>query len=98
MSRSAEVKRKTRETEVHVRLALDGAGRAELATGIGFFDHMLEALARHAPDDLPVRAAGDLHVDKHHTVEEAGIVRRPALSPALGGRRGLRRYAGAAVP
>src|SRR5438132_1270025 len=98
MSRSAEVKRKTRETEVHVRLALDGAGRAELATGIGFFDHMLEALARHALYDLHVRATGDLHVDQHHTVEDVGIVLGQALSQALGERRGIRRYGNATVP
>src|SRR5436853_6571175 len=98
MSRSAEVKRKTRETEVHVRLALDGAGRAELATGIGYFDHMLEALARHALYDLDVRAAGDLRVDAHHTVEDVGIVLGQALSQALGERRGIRRYGDATVP
>src|SRR5439155_451552 len=88
MSRSAEVKRKTRETEVHVRLALDGAGRAELATGIGFFDHMLEALARHALYDLHVRATGDLHVDllrgqnAHHVVEAVFKAAARALGEA----------------
>src|SRR2546425_11903060 len=98
MSRSAEVKRKTRETEVRVRLALDGTGRAELATGIGFFDHMLDALARHALFDLEVRAVGDLHVDQHHTVEDVGIVLGQALSQALCERRGFRRYGDATVP
>src|SRR2546427_9908833 len=98
MSRSAEVKRKTRETEVHVRLALAGTGRAEVATGIGFFDHMLEALARHALFDLEVRPVGDLHVDQHRTVEDVGIVLGQALSQALGERRGIRRYGDATVP
>ena len=98
MSRSADVKRKTKETDVRVRLALDGSGRAEVATGIGFFDHMLEALARHALYDLEVRATGDLHVDQHHTVEDVGIVLGQALSQALGERRGIRRYGDATVP
>src|SRR5438874_6492090 len=92
MSRSAAVTRKTKETEVHVTLDLDGAGRAAPATGIGFFDHMLEALARHALYDLEVRASGDLHVDQHHTVEDVGIVLGQALSQALGERRGIRGY------
>src|SRR5713226_2565319 len=98
MSRSAEVKRRTKETEIRVRLSLDGTGRAELATGIGFFDHMLEALARHALYDLEVQATGDLHVDQHHTVEDVGIVLGQALSQALGERRGIRRYGEATVP
>src|SRR2546428_8114655 len=98
MSRSADVKRKTKETDVRVRLALDGSGRAEVATGIGFFDHMLEALARHALYDIEVRATGDLHVDQHHTVEDVGIVLGQALSQALGERRGIRRYGNATVP
>src|SRR5436190_1349157 len=98
MRRSAAVTRKTKETEVHVTLDLDGAGRAAPATGIGFFDHMLEALARHALYDLQVRATGDLHVDQHHTVEDVGIVLGQALSQALGERRGIRRYGDATVP
>src|SRR3989454_1104841 len=98
MSRTAEVRRKTRETEVRVSVTLEGSGRAELATGIGFFDHMLEALARHALFDLEVRAVGDLHVDQHHTVEDVGIVLGQALSQALGERRGIRRYGDATVP
>jgi len=98
MNRSGEVTRKTKETEVRVRVSLDGAGRAQVKTGIGFFDHMLEALARHALYDLEVRAAGDLHVDQHHTVEDVGIVLGQALSQALGERRGIRRYGDATVP
>src|SRR2546429_9055521 len=98
MSRSAAVTRKTKETEVHVTLDLDGAGRAAPATGIGFFDHMLEALARHALYDLQVRATGDLHVDPHHTVEDVGIVLGQALSQALGERRGLPPPRGATGP
>ena len=91
MSRSAEVKRRTKETEIRVRLSLDGTGRAELATGIGFFDHMLEALARHALYDLEVRAVGDLHVDQHHTVEDVGIVLGQAVREALGSKKGINR-------
>ena len=91
MSRRGEARRKTKETEVRVVVDLDGAGRAEIKTGIGFFDHMLEALARHAPYDLEVAASGDLHVDAHHTVEDVGIVLGQALSQALGERRGIRR-------
>jgi len=89
MSRNAEVKRKTKETDVQVRLDLDGSGRAAVRTGVGFFDHMLEALARHALYDLDVAAAGDLHVDQHHTVEDVGIVLGQALAQALGERRGI---------
>ncbi len=98
MTRAAEARRKTKETEVRVRLSLDGTGRAQVNTGIGFFDHMLESLARHALYDLEVVAAGDLHVDAHHTVEDVGIVLGQALSQALGDRRGIRRYGEATVP
>jgi len=98
VSRSGEVTRKTKETEVRVRVRLDGTGRAQIHTGIGFFDHMLEALARHALFDLEVSATGDLHVDQHHTVEDVGIVLGQALSQALGERRGIRRYGEATVP
>jgi imidazoleglycerol-phosphate dehydratase len=91
MSRSAEVSRKTRETQLHVRVDLDGSGRAEIKTGIGFFDHMLEALARHGLLDLTVECRGDLHVDGHHTVEDTGIVLGQALSQALGDRGGIDR-------
>ncbi len=98
MSRRGEARRKTKETEVRVVVDLDGSGRAEIKTGIGFFDHMLEALARHAPYDLEIAASGDLHVDAHHTVEDVGIVLGQALSQALGERRGIRRYGDATVP
>ena len=98
MARMAEAQRKTRETDVRVRLCLDGTGRAEVKTGIGFFDHMLEALARHALYDLEIAASGDLQVDQHHTVEDVGIVLGQALSQALGERRGIRRYGEATVP
>jgi len=98
MSRAGEARRKTKETDVRVRVDLDGSGRAEVKTGIGFFDHMLEALARHAPYDLEIAATGDLHVDAHHTVEDVGIVLGQALAQALGERRGIRRYGEATVP
>jgi imidazoleglycerol-phosphate dehydratase len=98
VSRRGEARRKTKETEVRVAIELDGSGRAEIKTGIGFFDHMLEALARHAPYDLEIAASGDLHVDAHHTVEDVGIVLGQALSQALGERRGIRRYGEATVP
>lgn len=98
MSRSAEISRKTKETQLQVRVELDGTGRAEVKTGIGFFDHMLEALARHGLLDLVVECRGDLHVDGHHTVEDTGIVLGQAIAKALGDRAGIRRYADATVP
>lgn len=98
MSRTGEAQRQTKETDVRVRLALDGAGRAQVKTGVGFFDHMLEALARHALCDLEIEAKGDLQVDAHHTVEDVGIVLGQALSQALGDRRGIRRFGEATVP
>src|SRR3989442_9809773 len=98
MTRTGEATRKTSETEVRVRVSLDGSGRAHVETGIGFFDHMLEALARHALYDLDVRAAGDLRVDAHHTVEDVGIVLGQALSQALGERRGGPPPRGAPLP
>jgi len=98
VSRSGEATRQTKETNVRVRLDLDGTGRASVRTGIGFFDHMLEALARHALYDLEIAASGDLHVDAHHTVEDVGIVLGQALSRALGSRDGIRRYGAATVP
>ena len=98
MPRVAEVTRTTKETDLHVRVDLDGRGEARVQTGIGFFDHMLEALARHALVDLTVQARGDLHVDGHHTVEDTGIVLGQALAKALGDRSGIRRYADAMVP
>jgi len=98
MSRIADVHRKTKETDLRVRVALDGTGEARVRTGIGFFDHMLEALARHALIDLTVEASGDLHVDGHHTVEDTGIALGQAIAQALGDRAGIRRYADAMVP
>lgn len=96
--RSASVARKTGETDVTVTLDLDGSGSYQVATGIGFFDHMLELLARHSLVDLEVKAKGDLHVDMHHTVEDVGIVIGQALDKALGERRGITRYGSAYVP
>ena len=98
MERRAEVSRKTRETQLRVRVELDGSGRAQVGTGIGFFDHMLEAFARHGVLDLHVECRGDLHIDGHHTVEDTGIVLGQAIARALGDRAGIRRYADATVP
>ena len=98
MGRVGEVTRTTKETDLRVRVDLDGRGEAKVKTGIGFFDHMLEALARHALVDLTVEARGDLHVDGHHTVEDTGIVLGQAIAKALGDRAGIRRYADATVP
>jgi imidazoleglycerol-phosphate dehydratase len=98
MPRVAELTRTTNETDLHVRLDLDGTGQSSIKTGIGFFDHMLEAFARHGLLDLTVEARGDLHVDGHHTVEDTGIVLGQAIAEALGSRAGIRRYADAMVP
>ena len=98
MPRIAELTRTTKETDLRVRLNLDGGGDSQVKTGIGFFDHMLDALARHALLDLTVEARGDLHVDGHHTVEDTGIVLGQALAQALGDRAGIRRYADCSVP
>jgi len=98
MSRIGESKRRTGETDVRVRVDLDGTGKSTVKTGVGFFDHMLTALARHALVDLEVEAKGDLHVDAHHTVEDVGIVLGQAIFLALGERRGIRRYGEATVP
>jgi imidazoleglycerol-phosphate dehydratase len=92
-SRSAKVSRKTRETEISVSLDVDGSGKADMATGVGFFDHMLDQLSRHSLIDMTVKAKGDLHIDDHHTVEDTGIAIGQALSKALGERRGITRYA-----
>ncbi|MFC6489093.1 imidazoleglycerol-phosphate dehydratase HisB [Nitratireductor sp. GCM10026969] len=91
--RRAEVSRKTGETDVTVSVDLDGEGRYEITTGVGFFDHMLEQLARHSLVDMTVKANGDLHVDDHHTVEDCGIAIGQAIAKALGERRGIVRYA-----
>ena len=92
MDRIAEVKRVTKETNIDMRLDLDGRGRSSVNTGIGFFDHMLEGFARHGFFDLEVDIRGDLHVDGHHTVEDAGIVLGNAIREAVGDKRGIRRY------
>mgnify|MGYP003873263007 CR=1 FL=1 len=92
MSRAAEVRRETRETKVYVKLILDGEGKAEVSTGIGFLDHMLELFAKHGLFDLEVKAEGDLHVDQHHTVEDVGICLGEAFSEALGDKSGIRRF------
>ena len=97
-TRVATVERKTRETAIAVTIGLDGQGRAELATGLPFLEHMLEQVARHGLLDLQVRAEGDLDVDAHHTVEDIGIVLGQALRQALGGKRSIRRYGHAYVP
>ncbi len=96
--RSAEVVRKTTETEIRVVVDLDGSGRAQLATGIGFFDHMLDQIARHALVDLTIEAKGDLHIDGHHTVEDVGIALGQAIVRAVGDKKGIRRYGHAYVP
>lgn len=92
MARSAEIARKTKETDIAVSLNLDGSGKAEIATGIGFFDHMLDAFARHGLFDLSVKADGDLNVDGHHSVEDTGIVLGEAIRKAAGDKKGIRRY------
>ena len=98
MSRTADIRRDTKETQIRVQLNLDGAGQARLATGIGFFDHMLEQIARHAMVDLDIKARGDLHIDGHHTVEDVGIALGMALKQALGDKAGIARYGHAYVP
>ncbi len=96
--RAATVERKTKETQIAVSLNLDGTGQYDIATGIGFFDHMLEQLSRHSLIDLNVRVKGDLHIDMHHSVEDTGIAIGVALKEALGERRGIRRYAQSTIP
>jgi imidazoleglycerol-phosphate dehydratase len=96
--RQATVERKTRETEVTATVNLDGAGRYDVSTGIGFLDHMLEQLSRHSLIDLTLRAKGDLHIDHHHTTEDTGIVIGEAVSKALGDRTGIARYGTALIP
>jgi imidazoleglycerol-phosphate dehydratase len=98
MSRTAQIERKTGETEIHVVLRLDGEGAGERATGVGFFDHMLDLLARHGHFDLVVRARGDLDTGAHHTVEDVGICLGQALDQALGDRAGIARFGQATVP
>jgi imidazoleglycerol-phosphate dehydratase len=96
--RRAELERKTRETAVAITLDLDGSGRAEINTGVPFLDHMLDSFARHGFFDLKVAATGDVHIDDHHTVEDAGIVLGRAFKQALGDRAGIRRFGEATVP
>ena len=96
--RDAVIHRKTNETEIDVKLVIDGVGRYDVATGIGFFDHMLEQLAKHSGMDLTVKAKGDLHIDGHQTVEDVGIALGQALRQALGERRGIARYADVLLP
>jgi imidazoleglycerol-phosphate dehydratase len=98
MTRTARIERETSESKVVVELDVDGTGRADVSTGVGFFDHMLTTLARHALLDLIVDADGDLHVDAHHTVEDTAIVLGDALRQALGDRAGVRRFGSALVP
>jgi imidazoleglycerol-phosphate dehydratase len=92
-SRTASISRKTKETSIEVSVNLDGSGAYTIATGVGFFDHMLEQLSRHSLIDIKVKADGDLHIDDHHTVEDVGIALGQAISKALGDRRGIARYA-----
>jgi imidazoleglycerol-phosphate dehydratase len=96
--RIAEISRQTTETQITVRVNLDGTGQARLATGIGFFDHMLDQIARHGLLDLEITAKGDLHIDGHHTVEDVGIALGQAVTKAVGDKKGIRRYGHAYVP
>lgn len=96
--RKATIKRKTRETEIAVSVMLDGSGKAAVATGIGFLDHMLEQLGRHSLIDLDIKAEGDLHIDQHHTTEDIGIALGQAVQQALGDRAGITRYADVHLP
>ena len=96
--RKGAITRKTKETSIEVGLDLDGSGAADVATGVGFFDHMLDQLARHSLIDLAIRAEGDRHIDDHHTVEDVGIALGQALAKALGDKRGLVRYADCLLP
>jgi imidazoleglycerol-phosphate dehydratase len=96
--RTAEIRRDTNETKIRVRVDLDGSGRSKLATGIGFFDHMLDQVARHGLIDLEVEADGDLHIDGHHTVEDVGITLGQAFAQAVGDKKGISRYGHAYVP
>ena len=98
MNRTATIRRETKETQIELRLDLDGTGKTDLKTGVGFFDHMLTHLGRHGMFDLAVAAQGDLHIDAHHTVEDVGICFGKALVQALGDKTGIRRYGNALVP
>jgi imidazoleglycerol-phosphate dehydratase len=96
--RSAKISRKTAETDIEVILSLDGTGHYDNQTGVGFFDHMLDQLARHSLIDMTIRCKGDLHIDDHHTVEDVGIAIGQALTQALGDKRGIRRYGSCLLP
>jgi len=96
--RRAQIDRATKETRISAAIDLDGSGKAKVATGIGFLDHMLEQVARHAMIDIELAAEGDLHIDQHHTVEDTGIVLGQAVTQALGDRAGIRRYGHAFIP
>ena len=98
MSRTAELSRETKETQIRVAVDLDGTGVTHVSTGIGFFDHMLEAFGRHGGFDLTIEAKGDLHIDAHHTVEDTGIVLGQAFAKALPGFKGVRRFGHAYIP
>jgi imidazoleglycerol-phosphate dehydratase len=98
MNRTATVQRDTQETQIRVQIDLDGTGQSDLATGIGFFDHMLDQIARHGLIDLSIHAKGDLHIDGHHTVEDVGITLGMAFAQALGDKRGITRYGHSYVP
>lgn len=97
-TRRAEIIRKTKETDIRIAVDLDGTGRYDVATGIGFFDHMLEQLARHSLIDLDLRCDGDLHIDQHHTVEDTALALGEAIAKALGSKAGIRRYGHAYAP
>jgi imidazoleglycerol-phosphate dehydratase len=98
MSRTAEVVRETKETQIRVRLDLDGSGSVKAQTGVGFFDHMLDSFGRHGGFDMEVETRGDLHIDMHHTVEDTGIVIGQAVNKALDGFKGIRRFGAAYIP
>src|SRR4051795_2308031 len=98
MTRTASLDRQTKESKVHVEVDLDGSGRADVSTGVGFYDHMLTSFARHALVDLVVATEGDTHIDAHHTVEDTAIVLGQALCEALGDKQGIRRFGDATVP
>ena len=98
LQRTADVSRTTAETRIRVQLNLDGTGQSRLATGIGFFDHMLDQISRHGLIDLDIQAEGDLHIDGHHTVEDVGITLGQAVAKAVGDKKGIRRYGHAYVP
>lgn len=98
MSREASIERNTKETQIQLKLDLDGSGKAELNTGVGFFDHMLDGFARHGLFDLKVQVKGDLFVDDHHTIEDTGIVLGTAIKEAVGDKKGIRRYGSCILP